>query len=309
MAPDSVAAADRVTFTASGISFAGLAWGPEDGPLALCLHGYPDSAWTWRHLGPALAARGWRVVAPFMRGYAPTGPAPDACYGIGALAHDALAARERLGAGRRAVVVGHDWGAASAYTAAALAPAAFERVVALAVPPTRAFLSVLSPREALRRPADVLGQLRCSWYMGFQQLPALPELVLERLIPRLWSSWSPGYDAREDIEHAQAALPDRAHRAAALSYYRALLRPRRTARAYRAEQAQRAGLPGGPWLYLYGTRDGCMRPATSARTASLLGAHGSCEAIDGAGHFLHLERPEPVNVRIVEFLDSPAPAH
>ncbi|WP_306306848.1 alpha/beta fold hydrolase [Nocardia brevicatena] len=48
-----------------------LAWGDPAGRLALCLHGFPDSSWTWRFLGPALAARGFRVVAPFTRGYAP----------------------------------------------------------------------------------------------------------------------------------------------------------------------------------------------------------------------------------------------
>src|SRR2546421_8636104 len=75
---------------ASEITFAALAWGPPSAPLALCLHGYPDTAWTWRHLGPQLAERGWRVVAPFMRGYAPTELAPDGIYQIGALVRDAI---------------------------------------------------------------------------------------------------------------------------------------------------------------------------------------------------------------------------
>ena len=63
--------------SANGIDFAYLAAGPADGPLALCLHGYPDSAWTWRHLLPELAAAGYRTVAPFNRGYAPTSVAAD----------------------------------------------------------------------------------------------------------------------------------------------------------------------------------------------------------------------------------------
>ena len=56
-----------------------LTAGPDDGPVALLLHGYPDTAWSWRYLAPVLAGRGYRVVAPFLRGYAPTGLAPDGC--------------------------------------------------------------------------------------------------------------------------------------------------------------------------------------------------------------------------------------
>jgi len=57
---------------ANGVTFATLEAGPEDGPLVLCLHGFPDTAWTWRYLLPDLGAAGFRAVAPFMRGYAPT---------------------------------------------------------------------------------------------------------------------------------------------------------------------------------------------------------------------------------------------
>ena len=74
-----------------------LHWGPDDGPLAILLHGFPDSAGTWRHLGPALAARGYRVVAPYNRGYAPTDLAPDDAYQLGALVADVIAIHEALG--------------------------------------------------------------------------------------------------------------------------------------------------------------------------------------------------------------------
>jgi pimeloyl-ACP methyl ester carboxylesterase len=67
-----------------------------DGPLALCLHGFPDSAHTWRHLLPRLAAAGFHAVAPFMRGYAPTAVPADGCYQIGALVADAVAHQPTL---------------------------------------------------------------------------------------------------------------------------------------------------------------------------------------------------------------------
>jgi pimeloyl-ACP methyl ester carboxylesterase len=81
--------------------------GPADGPLAVALHGFPDTAWTWRYLGPHLAGLGWRVVAPFLRGYAPSGLASS--YHVGALAADAVALHRELGGDDRTVLVGHDW--------------------------------------------------------------------------------------------------------------------------------------------------------------------------------------------------------
>src|SRR5438045_6330238 len=101
---------------ANAIDFAYLACGDE-GPLALCLHGFPDSAWTWRYLLPELAAAGFRAVAPFMRGYAPTDVPTDGRYQTGALAADALALHDVLGGDGDAVIVGHDWGAAATYGA------------------------------------------------------------------------------------------------------------------------------------------------------------------------------------------------
>ena len=80
----------------------------------VALHGFPDTAWTWRHLGPHLAARGHRVVAPFLRGYAPSGAADRRRYHVGALMADAVALHDALGGDDRAVLVGHDWGAIAA---------------------------------------------------------------------------------------------------------------------------------------------------------------------------------------------------
>src|SRR5262252_2808385 len=88
------------------------------GPLALCLHGFPDTAHTWEHLLPTLAGAGFRAVAPFMRGYAPTAVPADGAYDVGALAADAVALHEALGGDREAVLIGHDWGAEAAYAAA-----------------------------------------------------------------------------------------------------------------------------------------------------------------------------------------------
>src|SRR5258708_26879085 len=109
--------------------------GGGSGPLALCLHGFPDSARTWRYLLPALADAGFHAVAPFMRGYAPSRIPADGAYHIGALAADATALHEMLGGDSDAVLIGHDWGAETAYAAGAAAPDRWRRLVTLAVPP------------------------------------------------------------------------------------------------------------------------------------------------------------------------------
>src|SRR3954469_17839594 len=82
-----------------------------EGPLALCLHGFPDSAWTWRHLLPELAGAGYRAVAPFMRGYDPTEVPDDGRYFVGDLVRDVSELYGSLGGDDRAVLIGHDWGA------------------------------------------------------------------------------------------------------------------------------------------------------------------------------------------------------
>src|SRR5215207_8889817 len=106
------------TVEANGLAFGYLAAGDEDAPLALCLHGFPDTAHTWRHLLPRLAEAGYRAVAPFMRGYAPSAVPADGRYQGGVLAQDALGLHEELGGAGDAVIIGHDWGALAAHAAA-----------------------------------------------------------------------------------------------------------------------------------------------------------------------------------------------
>ena len=108
------------TVEANGVQFAYLHAGDPSGPLALCLHGFPDSAHGWRHLLPALADAGYHAVAPFQRGYAPTSVPADGRYQTGALSVDANALHEALGGDGRAVIIGHDWGAPATFGAAVL---------------------------------------------------------------------------------------------------------------------------------------------------------------------------------------------
>ena len=277
------------------VRLSALTWGPTDGPLAVLLHGFPDSAHTWRHLGPTLGREGWRVVAPFTRGYAPSGVPADGRSDVGALVDDAVALHTTLGGDCSAVLVGHDWGALTAHTLAAHGDSPFRRIVSMAVPP----LTALPLRATLRH---LPGQARRSWYVGFNQLPLLPERSLDRLVPRLWRDWSPGYDATEDVAHVLDSLPDPAHRRTAINYYRHLTRPIGVPRQYRRWQRAMTDSARLPVLYLHGRDDGCMTHRFAEIARSRVPRDTEIRVVERAGHFLHLEQPAEVEKLVVDFL-------
>ena len=295
------------TTTLDTVALTSLTWGDVDDvglPLAVLLHGFPDTAHSWRHLGPALAGAGYRVVAPFTRGYAPSGIPTDRVFHVAALVSDALRLHEAYAGDDRAVVVGHDWGAITAHGLGAVPEPPYGRVVSLAVPPVPA----LSPArgDLARWARAVPRQATLSWYTVFNQLPRLPERHFERLVAHLWRRWSPGYDATEDLAHLADAVPDDAHRSAVIGYYRDTVRRRDLPTPYRWFAESWLGSPTVPTLYLHGEDDGCLDVRFAARTAAHLPAGSRVAVIPAAGHFLHLEQPDVVADRVLEFLREAA---
>ena len=276
---------------------AALAWGPPDGRLVLALHGYPDTAWTWRHLGPDLAAHGYRVVAPFLRGYAPSEVPVDRCFHPAALMADAVSLHRALGGDERAVLVGHDWGAIATNGLGAHPDSPFERIVSMAVPPFPA-LGPTGPRVLAR-------QARMSWYIGFNQLPLLPERALPRMVAKLWRDWSPSYDGNEDVRLVLDALASPTNRSAALGYYRSVVR--RVPEPYRTWKRSWTAMPTVPFLYLHGDQDGCMQVELADRLRAHLPPGSRYEVVGGAGHFLQVEQPDVVNGLIRDFLADASP--
>ena len=149
--------------TVNDIDFAYLEAGPADGPLALCMHGFPDHAHTWDLLMPDLAAAGYHVVAPWLRGYAPTGLAPDGNYQSASVALDILGIADALAGDGDAVLIGHDWGAISSYAAVGHRPDRFSKFVALAVPHSSGLMSTFFTPAQLQR----------SFYVFFFQTPSM----------------------------------------------------------------------------------------------------------------------------------------
>lgn len=268
-----------------------LEWGPADGPLVLALHGFPDTAHTWRRVAPLLAEAGYRVAAPFTRGYAPSGLPSDDDWSVRGRVEDALALHAALGGDDRAVLVGHDWGAITANAVAGLESQPFAHVVSISVPP---FSAVLPRREVLGTwLGAVAGQPLRSWYIAFNNLPGLSERLLDRLVPLLWHHWSPGYDAGDDVAHVRAATPNAAHARAVLSYYRSLVRQ---------GPGPAAAAPRRPLLYLHGARDGCIDRRAALVATGALPDGSRVEVVPGAGHFVPLEQPAVVARAVLAFV-------
>ncbi len=283
---------ETVALRANGASFAALADGPAEGPLVLLLHGFPELSRSWRHQLPALAAAGYRAVAPDLRGYG--GSERRGPYDLGTLAADAAGMVAALGRDR-AVVVGHDWGGAVAWAVAGRHPEVVERLVVLNCPPA----SVLA-RELRRNPR----QLRRSAYMLLFQLPWLPEWLLTRdhaaAVARalrggshVRSAWPP-----EELEHYRRAFLQPGAASAALGYYRAALRAR--------TQGPRSRPVAAPTLILWGVEDRFLGAETidPAKLARVLAPGNEPEVvwIEGTGHFVQNEAPERVNAELLRWL-------
>lgn len=291
---------ERHTVEANGLSFECLRSG-DGGRLALCLHGFPDDAESMTPVLGRLADAGFTAVAPFMRGYSPTDPAPDGDYSPQALGADAVALADALGEQfdvdtDDAVLVGHDWGAVTAYAAARVDPDAFDRMVTMAVPPGFEPLIFEHPRQFLR-----------SWYMWFFQLPAVPERALRwrdfALVEFLWGLWSPEWSyPPERIERVKETFRAEGTVENALQYYRDTVELSPSA-LFGDGRPSLAEVPPveTPTLVLCGEDDGCIGPELFDRADEVI---DECRVVRvrDAGHFLHRERPDVVGEEILSWV-------
>ena len=280
---------------ANGLEFGYLEAGI--GPLVLCMHGFPDTANSYRHLLPALANAGFHAVAPFMRGYAPSQIPTDGVYQTAAFGQDTIALIEALGY-EQADLVGHDWGASAVAAAALLAPQRVRRMVTMAVPYGGGMGAALLNDWA---------QQKRSWYMFFFQT-ALADYAVPAndfaFIENLWREWSPGWEwDREDMAALKACLAAPGTLQAALGYYRAALSGVGTSPELATLQAKIGTTPiEVPSLHLHGVQDGCIGVELTADMEQMFAAGFRCIQIEGCGHFLQLEDPERVSREILAFL-------
>lgn len=288
---------EELRVDAGGLDMHVLADGPEGGPLVVLLHGFPELGRSWRHQLPALAAAGYRAVAPDQRGYGET--AIDGPYDPRTLVGDVVSLVHALGH-ERATLVGHDLGGAVAWVTARQRPDVVERLVAVNCPPP----TVLT-RELVRN----RHQRRRSWYMALFQLPWLPERRMERdgaaVVARallggsyVRDGWPP-----EEIEAYRAAFSRPGRSKAAIGWYRAAFR---SAASPRGRRFGSRGPVIAPTLVLWGARDRFLgRELVEPAKLSTVMAPGNVPLVvlvEEAGHFLQNEAPDRVNEELIRWL-------
>jgi len=276
---------------ANGFDFAVDEAGEGD-RLALCLHGFPESRFSWRFQLPLLAQMGYRAWAPDLRGYGETEPKPQdvASYRIERLMEDVAALIDASGAGE-VTLIGHDWGAGLAWTFAANQVRPLKRLVIMNVPHPGVFAEHLrrSPRQMLR-----------SWYMAFFQIPGLPE----------WLNTRDGAKLIRRAFHGMAVDKSRFPAEVLDRYARDAQRPGAMTGMvnwYRAA-AQSPGKLAGPWprieaptLVIWGEADAALGlellDGTDAHVRDL-----TIKRLPNVSHWVQQEAPEAVNTILESWL-------
>ncbi len=220
--PEGGCSVEYLSFNNGGIDLHAVAGGPEDGPVVVLLHGFPEFWYSWHRQIEPLAATGFRVIVPDQRGYnLSSKPVGVSSYAMPEVVSDVIAIADQLGQ-EKIFLAGHDWGAAVAWSAALLHPQRIAKLVVLNVPHPSVMRKFLStrPRQFLR-----------SWYMFFFQLPWLPEALFSAFnyhigARSLLRSSRPGTFSAEDLAQYRLAWSQPGALTAMINWYRALFRIR-----------------------------------------------------------------------------------
>lgn len=306
------------TIAANGIELFVLEQG--EGPLVLLCHGWPELSYSWRHQIEPLARAGFHVVAPDMRGFGrTTAPADISAYSIFDTVGDMVALVAALGE-KRAVIIGHDWGAPVAWHAALFRPDVFTAVAGLSVPPP--FRGRARPLESLRANGitnfywqyfqtpgvaeaelerDVTLTMRTLLGRGFSEPPAsllvedskgfLGDIRPDRLLPD-WLS-------EADLAFFAAAYKKTGFRGG-LNWYRNIDHNWELTAPWQDAQIRQ------PSLFIAGAQDSVVTSLMGGkRIAEMERVLPNLKAkliIDGAGHWIQQERPAEVNAALIGFL-------
>ena len=281
---------DEVSFQNGGVTLHAVVAGPTDGPVVVLLHGFPEFWYAWHKQIEPLAAAGFRVIVPDLRGYnLSSKPWGVASYALEELVSDVVAIPDHLGQ-QKIFLAGHDWGAAVAWSAALTHP---KRIAKLAV------LNVPHPSVMRRYVYTRLPQTLRSWYIFFFQVPWLPEALFSAFDFRmgtraLRASSRPGTFSEEDISHYRAAWSQPGALTAMIHWYRAAMRYRFSFR----DRTVRV-----PTRILWGERDRFLM-AEMAHESLRYCTNGELFTFAEATHWLQHEEPARVSQLLVEFFRS-----
>lgn len=250
------------------------------GAPLLLLHGFPDRASLWREQIPPLVDAGFRIVAPDLRGFGDS-DAPDEvqAYRLERILDDLGALLEALDIDVPVTVIGHDWGALVGWLMAATRPARVKRFAALSVGHPEAF-----KRAGLR-------QLARSWYVFAFQWRGVAERMLQRRNFRMLAANAP---TREDAQRWRRDLRRSGRLTAGLNWYRANI-----------SGAARGAVPAVdvPVLGLYSDGDPALTERQMTGSARYVTGSWEYHRIEGAGHWLQIERPTEVNALLLAWLE------
>jgi pimeloyl-ACP methyl ester carboxylesterase len=293
-AGDTDVSAESVDVDLDSIRLHTVQAGPEDGPLVVLLHGFPEFWYGWRHQIQPLANAGFRVVVPDQRGYnASDKPGPVNAYRLERLTRDVEELVETLapddpGTEPAADVVGHDWGAFVAWWLALHYPERVRRLGVLNVPHPTVF------RQTLRHSWD---QRLRSWYVAAFQVPRVPEVLFQaddyRLLSRTLRRTSrPGTFSEADLDLYRRAWRQPGAVRGMVNWYRAIARDRPQPRRTRVDPET---------LVLWGANDQALKRKMARESVNYC-THGRLAMFEDATHWVQHEEPVAVADRLLEFL-------
>ncbi|XVH32082.1 alpha/beta fold hydrolase [Haloferacaceae archaeon DSL9] len=283
---------ESVFVDTNGVRLHAIRAGPEDGPLVVLLHGFPEFWYGWHESIRPLAEEGFHVVVPDQRGYN-LSDKPDgvSAYHIDELTADVVGLLDELGYDE-AAIAGHDWGAAVAWWTALHHPERVRRLCAVNVPHPTVM------RKTLRRSWD---QRFRSWYVLGFQVPYLPEAVArarnwDLLARSMCESSLPGTFAQTDLEYYREAWSQPGAFTAMINWYRAMVRNRPRPRRERVSV---------PTLVLWGAHDQFLKKSM-ARASVDMCDDGRLVMFHDATHWVLHEEPIRATTELLDFLrDGP----
>ncbi len=296
--PDGAATAIAKTqiTTANGMVFDARTAGPENGPLVLLLHGFPETSYEWRHELPALAKAGYRAVAPSQRGYSPGARPPNiADYGVVLLAQDVLAMADALGA-QKFHVVGHDWGAAVAWVVSVIAKDRVISVEPMSVPHPDAFAKVLAMKGSDAGDGGDSGascQYNASSYFDLFTKPSTTDLFLANDFAFLRTLYSSLPQA--DVDVYLQELGNRETIDAGLNWYRANV-------ANRQLNNPGLGPTTVPTMFLWSDQDSALCRDGADLTAQYVTGPYEFDVLTGINHWIPEMAPDKVNELLLAHL-------
>jgi pimeloyl-ACP methyl ester carboxylesterase len=277
-----------------------LEWNPQGSRLAFLLHGWPDSPETWRDVAPALVDKGFRVIAPALRGFGATrfnDPKAVRSGELAALGRDLLELIDAFGV-QKPALVGHDWGARAVANACGLRPG------------VASHLAMLSVGYGTNDPSQKLSYAMAHnywyhWFMATGRGAQAVEHDRKGFTRYMWDAWGPnGWVTDEAFEEAARAFDNPDWAAVVLHSYRMRWGHAEPDPKYAADTRALTPAPvlSVPTLVLHGGDDRVNLPATSAGKERFFTGRYERVVLDGLGHFPQREDPRAVTRELLRFL-------